>query len=63
MRVHTVKSTGLHIPPAPIKGTKGPKLQGGLPPVAWRNSWSRASDTGRYARVAGEARTMPDKGW
>lgn len=62
MRVHRVITTGLPMP-ATIKGDQGPRLQGGLPPVAWRNSWTRAGDTGKYARVAGEARTMPDKGW
>lgn len=31
MRVHTVKSTGIPLPPA-RKGTLGPKLPGGLPP-------------------------------
>lgn len=62
MRVHRIKSTSIPLPPT-IKGEQGPRLQGGLPPVPWRNAWTRAGDTGRYARVAGEQRTLPDKGW
>lgn len=31
MRVHTVQSTGVPMPPV-VKGRLGPKLQGGLPP-------------------------------
>jgi hypothetical protein len=62
MRVHTVKSTGLPLPP-PIKGDQGARKPGGLPPTQWRNAWSRAGETGRFARVFGERRTMPDRGW
>lgn len=62
MRVHRVTNTGLPMP-APIKPDQGRKLPGGLPPIAYRNAWTRAGETGRYARVHGERRTMPDKGW
>lgn len=62
MRVHRIKSTSIPLPPA-IKGEQGRRLPGGLPPVAWRNAWARAGETGRSARVFGERRTMPDKGW
>lgn len=62
MRIHRVITTGLPMP-ATIKGDQGPRLQGGLPPVAWRNGWTRAGDTGRYARVHGERRTMPTPEW
>lgn len=62
MRVHRVKSTGIPLPPL-RQGELGARKPGGLPPVAWRNAWTRAGETGRYARVHGERRTMPDQGW
>ena len=62
MRVHRVRSTGIPLPPT-IKPDQGRKLPGGLPPVAGRNSWARAGETGRSARVFGERRTRPDQGW
>lgn len=62
MQVHRVRSTGMPMPPT-VKPDQGRKLPGGLPPVAFRNAWSRAGETGKYARVFGERRTMPDRGW
>jgi hypothetical protein len=55
MRVHTVKSTGLHVPPAPIKGTKGPVLPGGLPPTMKSSSrvFFMAPAKGSRNRLAG----------
>lgn len=62
MRVHRVITTFIPMPPK-VTGQQCARLPGGLPPVAWRNSWARAGETGRSARVFGERRTMPDKGW
>lgn len=63
MATYRVVTTGLPMPERINEAWQGPKLPGGLRPVAWRNAWTRAGETGKWGRVFGERRTMPTPEW
>lgn len=56
-RVHQLPKGAMGVPmPPPLQGTQGPKLPGGLPPVAYRSANARFGNASRSARSDGTSK-------